>query len=207
MVEIQAGNGKEGLKTVVSELHDPAAPVPGSESELLEQMDMLALPLNDTTPEARALEVRRGRGRPVGAKNKNTEAWRNFILSRYSSPLEALAQTFNISIPDLAARLGLKNPPTFDQALELLKVQMAAARDLAPYVHQKMPQAIEAGEGGLIQLVLNTGGAFAQAGAQAVPQAIKILNSEPEENQLVTDADFTDSNESDSNEERQANDE
>ena len=112
-----------------------------------------------------------------------------------------------MTVADLAKRLGLKNEPTFDQALELFKVQLAAMRDLAPYLNQKMPQAIEGAGTGLIQLVLNTGRIESQYGAQAVPQAIQILNSQPEENQLLTDADFEDSNESDSNEERQANDE
>lgn len=202
-MEIEADSAKQGLKSAVAELFDPAEPLPGSESQ---QLMLPALPL-EAGDDAAAAERRRGPGRPAGAKNKNTEAWRNFILSRHRSPLEALAMTFNMTIADLAARLGLKNPPTFDQALELFKVQMTAARDLAPYVHQKMPLAIEGeGGGGLIQLVINQGQAAQQGVQEAGATAFKVLNTPTEQNQLVTDADFKDSNKTQSNENGESHD-
>lgn len=197
-MDIDSDKAKQGLKTAVSELHDPADPVPGGEE--VEQLQLPDLPLDNGGARPGNAVAVRGPGRPLGAKNKNTEAWRKFILSQHRSPLEALAQTYSMSIADLGRRLGLLNAPTFDQALELLKVQLAAARDLAPYVHQKMPLAVEGGENGLIQLVINQGAATQQAGPDAVEQAIEILNEPSEENQLVTDADFTESNKTESNE-------
>ena len=202
-MEIEAGNGKDGLKTAVAELHDPNQ-LPGGEPA--EQLQLPDLPLEAANTDSRAV-AHRGRGRPPGAKNKNTEAWRDYLLTRYRSPLEALAQTFNLSVADLGSRLGLQNPPTFDQAVELFKLQMAAARDLAPYIHQKQPLALEGKGGGLIQLVLNTGAVDAQAGPAALAQGIQMLQPPIEENQLLTDSDFTDANESNSNESGQAHEE
>ena len=86
-MEIDNVTGKTGLKSVLSELHDSALPVSESEAE---QLDMLPLPLTDQTPQAALVEQKRGRGRPVGAKNKNSEAWREYLLSRYRNPLKAL---------------------------------------------------------------------------------------------------------------------
>jgi hypothetical protein len=196
-VEIGTDSGKDGLKSAIAELHDPSAPVPGSENA--EQLQLLCLPL-ETAGEIAAENERRGPGRPAGAKNKNTEEWRKYLLTKYRSPLEALAQTYCMSVADLAKRLGLQRAPTFDEALELFKVQITAAKELAPYVHQKMPLAIDGGENGLIQLVINQGQAAMQTGQDVIPQAIKILNSQDEENQMLTDADFTESNKTQSNE-------
>lgn len=193
-MEIDADSAKQGLKTAVAEMHDP------SKSPADEPEQIPLLPLEGAGIHAPEGAAPRGPGRPPGSRNKSTDEWRKFLLSKYRSPLEALAQTFNMPIEELAKRLGLKNPPTFDQAVELFKVQITAAKELAPYVHQKMPQAIEAGEGGLIQLVINQGNAAAQGVKDASGEAFKILNMPYEENQLVTDADFTESNNSHSNE-------
>ena len=190
-MDIEADKAKEGLKTAVAELHDPNLPVPGGES--VEQTSFLPeLPL-DSGFERQGAAGPRGRGRPPGAKNKNTEEWRKFLLSTGRSPLEVLQQTFSCSIEQLARALGRDAPVTFDQALELYKLQIQAAKELAPYVHQKMPMAIDNGNGGgLIQLVINQGIANAQGIENAAPHAFKILNTPSEENQLVSEADFED---------------
>lgn len=195
-MEIEAESGKQGLKTAIAELHDPASLPPGAEP--VEQLALL--PLEGAGIGAAEGAAPRGPGRPPGARNKSTDEWRKYLLSQYRSPLEALGQTYCIPIEELARRLGLISKPTFDQALELLKLQIMAAKELAPYVHQKMPLAIDGGGGGLIQLVINQGNATAQAGPDAIPQAIQILNTPEEKNQMVTDADFKDSNETQSNE-------
>lgn len=191
-MEIEPDKAKEGLKTAVEELHNPADPIPGANEP--EQTSFLTpLPL-DSGLEAQG--IKRGPGRPPGAKNKNTDAWREFILSQHRSPLMALAQTYSCTLEQLGKALGLKNAPTFDQAVDLYKLQLMAAKELAPYVHQKMPQAIEAGEGGLIQLVINQGQAAAQGVNDAGAHAFKVLNEPYDENQLVSDADFSDASQS-----------
>lgn len=186
---MQGDSEKTGLKTAVSEMHDPATPVPGASAD--EQLALPSLPLELQAAENNS-PVPRGRGRPPGAKNKNTEAWRDFILAQYRSPLEALAQTYSMSLAQLIEKIGSivgwaeGHKPTFDQVMEMLKLQLQAAKELAPYVHQKQPLALEAGEHGLIQLVMNTNAMVRAAGPQGASQAIEVLNNEPEQNQLVT---------------------
>ncbi len=174
----------------MAELHDPNSPVPGSEEA--EQMVLLPeLPLDSGFAAQADAGPRRGPGRPPGAKNKNTEAWREYLLSKYRNPLEVLAQTYSCSVAQLAAALGKIGPVTFDQAVELFKLQIQAAKELAPYVNQKMPLAIDTGDGaGLIQLVINQGLAQQQGVQDAGAEAFKVLNTPDEEIQLVTDADF-----------------
>ena len=178
---------KEGLKTAVAELHDPAAPVPGAIDG--EQLDML--PLGNLSVE-RNLAVVRGRGRPAGAKNKNTQEWRDFLLARYTSPLEGLAWVCNVPVNELASMLGTTR-------LEAFKLQITAMKELAPYVHQKMPQALDLGDKGLINLVLNTlPASVAAVGDQAKGMIIEVLN-ESEQNQIFSRADIKNSNGSTSN--------
>lgn len=188
-MDIESDKAKEGLKTAVSELHDRNLPVPGADQA--EQLAFLPeLPL-DSGFDRQGSAGPRGRGRPPGARNKNTEEWRKFLLSTGRSPLEVLQQTFSCSVDQLARALGRDAPLTFEQALELYKLQVTAAKELAPYIHQKMPLALEnAGEQGLIQLVIHQGAAQAAGVQNAAPEAFKILNTPDEENQLVTDADF-----------------
>ena len=188
-MEIEADKAKSGLGTAVAELHDRNLPVPGED-----QADQLALlpelPL-DSGFEKQGAAGPRGRGRPPGARNKNTEEWRKFLLCTGRSPLEVLQQTFSCSIEQLARALGRDAPVTFDQAMELYKLQIMAAKELAPYVHQKMPLAVEnAGDRGLIQLVINQGMAKAHGVENAGFEAFKIINMPDEENQLVSEVDF-----------------
>ena len=193
-MDIEADKGKEGLKTAISELHDPADPVPGAEEA--EQLHLPTLPL-EKQPLENAAEPNRGRGRPPGAKNKNTEEWRRFILSQHRSPLEALAQTYGMTVEELARRLGASEEEIkklkLEQRIDLFKIMLTAAKELAPYVHQKMPQAVDLGESaGLIQLTINTAAAKEQGIENAGALALKAINEPDEENQLVSDADFED---------------
>lgn len=191
-MDIQADKAKEGLKTVVNELHDPNSLPPGT--EIAEQISFLPeLPLDSGLD---AQGVKRGRGRPPGAKNKNSEAWRDFILSQHQSPLSALAQTYSCTVEQLGRALGLVNKPTFAQALELYKLQIQAAKELAPYIHSKQPIAVDTGEGGLFQLVINNTAAQAAGIENAGNVAFQVLNEQVEENQLVSDADFSEMSQS-----------
>src|SRR5690606_32618396 len=107
-------------KTAIAELHDPSS----SPTEEAEQLPLPALPLEKPDVATPLGAPVRGPGRPAGSRNKNTEEWRKFILSRYRSPLEALAQTYCLPIEDLAQRFGVTGKPTFDQAVELFKLQI-----------------------------------------------------------------------------------
>lgn len=179
---------KSGLKTAVAALHDPAAPVPGAEA--VEQLEML--PLTKKAEEKQIVMDRR-RGRPPGAKNKNTQEWRDYLLSRYSSPLEALAQTYSLPVEELRTMVG-------GTLLDAYKLQLQAAKELAPYLHQKMPLAIDTGDQGLIQLTINMGAQAAAEVPNAHDVAFTILNTEDEQNQLLESGEIENSNDLTSNE-------
>lgn len=167
----------------MAETFDPNAPVPGDAQAV--QLELLPLkPAGALAAGAENLVPSvRGPGRPAGSKNKNTQEWRDYILGRFTSPLIALGDTFTRGVADLAKELGCTK-------LEAFKLQIQAAKELAPYVHQKMPIAVDAGEGGLIHLTINHAAATAQMGAAAVPAAIEILQEKDEENQLLSEDDF-----------------
>lgn len=190
----ETDSSKTGLKTVISELHDPAAPLPGEPNA--EQLELL--PLSRRLAE-KNLSSSRGAGRPPGAKNKNTEAWRDYMLARYPSPLDALAQTYIVPIEELCKILSCTR-------LEAFKLQMAAAKELAPYLHQKQPLAIDTGDKGLIQMFIGSVQAATQASDEDAQDAVYEVLDEPQQNQLVSSEDNATSNAPTSNAQGEAAD-
>lgn len=92
---------------------------------------------------------RRGPGRPPGARNRRTEEWVDYVLGQYRSPLVVLAEIYSRPIAQLVTEIGCTRE-------DALKIQIQAARELAPYVHQKRPLAVNVNASGVIQLVLET---------------------------------------------------
>jgi hypothetical protein len=110
-------------------------------------------------------------GRPKGARNLSTIEWRKFILGRYRSPAVFLTEMYSRTPAQLTAELGLffkfhegklVTAPLIDAESRLKQgeeghelrrpvlatgdaaaMQQAAAIALLPYVHQKLPQAVE----------------------------------------------------------------
>lgn len=102
----------------------------------------------------------RGRGRPAGSRNRSTEEWSRFILTRYRSPLLGLAELAQASPLALQAELGgapSKDKPDGCSLLEAVRIIMAAQTALAPYLHQKQPLAVDGGGVGLMQVIIQTG--------------------------------------------------
>ena len=151
---------KTGLHTVLSENHDPNARVPGA--DVSEQVPLFPVPMmDDDADDAKQDGGKRGAGRPAGSKNRSTEEWRNYLFARYRSPLIGMAEIANRDVLELARELRFETDTRKakpEELLELLKVQLACRDKLAPYLHSKMPMAIEAGEHGLINLTI--GGAI-----------------------------------------------
>lgn len=89
---------------------------------------------------------KRSAGRPPGSPNRSTLQLQRFLMARgYRDPAEFLAATVSIDARALAAALAGHDKPErveFGQALEALKVQRAAAAELLPYFHQRLPQAV-----------------------------------------------------------------
>lgn len=88
----------------------------------------------------------RGRGRPPGSPNRSTTKLREMLLARgYRDPMEWQAALITADPRELAAALagGKVKDVTFAQALEVAKLQRAAASDLNPYFNQAMPKQVE----------------------------------------------------------------
>jgi hypothetical protein len=120
-----------GLVAAVDGLDLGEAPgaVPSEQLPLLPSADLDALPAEAGRVDALR---KRGAGRPRGAVNHSTDAWRKHILARYTSPLIFLAEVYNRRTLDLAAELGCKGK-------EALDIQERAASRLADFLHGKMP--------------------------------------------------------------------
>lgn len=124
------------------------------------QPSLLPLPevglLGEAADGAPVAEASRRGGRPAGAKNRKTKEWVEYILRRYPSPLVALAETMSRPVGELARELGCTALEAFDRQIE-------AAKHLAPYLHQKLPTAIEVGTPEGIPLWLAVSPAMAAA--------------------------------------------
>lgn len=147
----------EGEKQGLVSLLDAAVTAADQDEE--RQMDLLSAEPGASPLDA-ALErmaqgfrkPRRGRGRPQGSRNRRTEDWARLVLSTHRSPLLVLADFYSMPVEELAGRLQC-------DLLDAAKLQMAAAVALAPYVHQRLPQAVNLDvNGSLPTLVLNIGG-------------------------------------------------
>lgn len=118
-----------------AEIGEP--PVERAEQLPLLPSDQVAKLPTDRAARREALRApRSGPGRPPGARNKSTAAWRDYLLGRYPSPLVALAEAYTRPARDLAEELGCK-------PVEAFQVQMRAAAELAPYLHGKMPVEVQ----------------------------------------------------------------
>jgi hypothetical protein len=80
---------------------------------------------------------------------------------------------------------GARAEASFDEALEALKIQRAAAAELMPYFHQRMPQAVHHTGDGARPLVMIFDGPQGGAAA-ALRDAMSVHEVEP--NQRVIDA-------------------
>jgi hypothetical protein len=142
--------GKSGLATAVElaggigELGSEG----GDQVELFEPDAPLPMP-----PAARGKSGPQG-GRPKGARNRSTQEWRQYLLGRYRSPLVFLLEAYSRTPAELAAQLGLykyhegklvrgaDGEPVLETG-EAFKRQVEAAVAALPYLHQRLPIAIE----------------------------------------------------------------
>jgi len=171
-----AGDEKQGIAAAVASMDVGSPPSEGADQEPLFEGDFERADAPSPFGEIDERRGRRGGGRPPGAKNKRTEEWATYILSRYRSPLIALAEIYSRPVHELARELDC-------EALDALKVQRDAASALAPYIHQRMPQAVHIDERKVGVLVL---GDF--QGDAAALGGLPIPSDESEENQGVIDA-------------------
>jgi hypothetical protein len=105
------------------------------------------LPLIATVEHDEPEREQKGVGRPAGSRNKRTQEWTEYLLSRFRSPLLVLAETYSRPVADLAAELGVTRAEAF-------ALQLAAAKELAPYLHQRQPLAVNLDGKGVMALTL-----------------------------------------------------
>lgn len=208
-----SNGGTNGLLTVLAELGVHGRADGSSETEQLEMLSADEAMPSMLPAESAARSGPRG-GRPRGARNKSTEAWRELFLSRFRHPMMVLGELTACTPAQLAHDLGLymysEGKPVlhprrdahgqqvydadgravFDHALatgEAAKLQKDAAIALLPYLGQKLPMAIEVTppkRGVVVIGSLDVPGAESDL---AVPFAPVI---EVEQNQQVSDADI-----------------
>lgn len=190
---------KLGIQSAVAELHDPRVP-PVMPAEQLPLLPIKEVGKDESA--ADTVDSVRGVGRPKGAKNRSTAEWKEYILGRYRSPLVALAEIYSRSIQELAVELGHDpaNKLTFEKAKELLQLQLQCAKELAPYVHQKQPMAIEGGGAGVMTLVIGAMPDQKAAAAGGDFIDMQLLDVTPTNNQQVSGGFGEKSNETKSNE-------
>ncbi len=172
---------KEGVDAALSEAMEAYGDAPPDVKA--EQLALLPLPLDEAVkPERRVGQ----RGRPKGAKNKRTEAWRAWLLSSYRSPLEMLCQTFTMPVGELAKALDC-------DLLDAFKMQILAAREAGPYLHQKMPVAVDVSSTPAVNLSIFGAADVVETsqpkgeGSILQGKVIEVdeVASEPEENQAL----------------------
>ena len=118
------------------------------DSEIAAERDLTALPdpiqldlIRDQVPgrdaaTAVAVMERKGRGRPPGARNKQTAKFRDQILRMGPHPALVMQRAASMPVEALAATLGCTK-------LEAFNVQMRAAAELMPYIERKQPMEID----------------------------------------------------------------
>lgn len=88
----------------------------------------------------------RGPGRRPGSRNKRTDAVSAWLLSQGRHPVLVMMEAYQLTPAQLADRIGLQpgDGGLYDNELllDLYKLQMRMAETAAPYVAQKLPQAV-----------------------------------------------------------------
>lgn len=112
----------------------------------VEQLDMLGLGASKKVVKLAAQRDKK-LGRPKDARNKRTVEWANYLLSRYTSPLEVLAQMASTDVDLLARSLGCSK-------LEAYAEKRQSAMALLPYLHSKMPVAVDLTSHKIVHLVI-----------------------------------------------------
>ncbi|MCE7026415.1 hypothetical protein [Jiella avicenniae] len=129
--------------------------------------------------------TRSGPGRPKGSRNRSTAELAKLISTTGRHPVLAMAEIVSTPIDVIAATLGCKR-------IEAAEYHRKVMADLAPYVAQKMPTAVQvegatAGMLTIVQLGQATGGGGLSEHGLALTLAGGTGDDESEENQTLSD--------------------
>ena len=143
-----------GVKAVVGELIE-GAEVPAPQASLFPAADIAAL--GHAAQFAQVLR-KRGPGRPLGAQNRRTQAFRDYVVARGGGehPADGLIEVYTRSVHVLAAELRCTT-------LEAMELQIACRKAMLEYVEGKMPVRVDLNSTGGITLVME---GMSEAGKQ-----------------------------------------
>lgn len=135
-----------GEKTAVELAHQSRPSEIDGEPEQIDLLAEMGLPISAAVVKLRA--ERTGKpGRPRFSRNKRTVEMAEYLLSKYTSPLEVLAQIAVSRIDELSASLGCTK-------LEALQEKRLAAIALKDHLHSKMPVAVDITDRKVIYLTI-----------------------------------------------------
>lgn len=91
----------------------------------------------------------RGRGRPVGARNKRTDDLARLIAQQHGDPVMFMASLYSTPLDQLIELMIIADPGTKsakkgDIVAKALAVQLQAAKAVAEYTHSKKPVEVTA---------------------------------------------------------------
>lgn len=162
--------------TGIAAVLDQADPTASAPAEDAEQLDLLGLP---AVRPGHQVEAYRGRGRPPGSRNRRTVEWATYLLGKYASPLEVLAQIATAPVDALVGQLGCS-------PIEALGEKRLAAIALLPFLHSRMPIAVDVTDRRVVQLTIVDAAVAAESGTDLglTARVVEVL-----ENQGVDDGD------------------
>lgn len=173
---------REAIARAEGEVAAMHARAGGDQGEL---PDLFPVPTTGSAEYARMLQLavrrRQGTGRPKGAQNAGTKEFRDYLLRHGVSPLEAMMRWALHTPITLAAELGCSPLEAFDR----LKALWA---ELAPYLHQRMPLAVQVDQrtAGVLVLGQLTPDHARALGDQLGVAGLRLVGGQIEQNQEVS---------------------
>jgi hypothetical protein len=132
-----------------------------------------------------------GPGRPRGSTNRTTRDLVKLITSKGKHPLLAMAEIVATPIDVIAATLGCKK-------IEAAEYHRKVMSDLAPYVAQRLPLAVQVQGANAGVLIINTGGPIGEQSAAGLD--MRVIEHD-EQNQALSGDDNATSHDDASHEE------
>lgn len=162
---------------------EPSGSMPAAAASDDERLDAL-LPLGNSPL------APRGRGRPVGSKNRRTDLVAEYLVERFGDPLTASMATAGMPLKDLvqqmrviASEVGMKLGAS---VMDIARFQRDCRNDALPYIHAK--RAPETAKGDPVLPIIGIGRAdqVIVAGGRSLEDA--VVNSQRIQSVTVIDA-------------------
>ena len=111
---------------------------------------------------------KRGPGRPRGSLNTSTKQLKQWLAARgYRDPLEFLAALASGDAGEIARQMDV-------DPMEVLKLQVKAASELAAYVHQRAPISVDAPAASRPLIVIQAGAADPARAGDGAPVVLDL---------------------------------